>query len=249
MGIILEGAISVLAVLESDPSRIGAVLIRRGLTSPAAEKVRRFAEIRGVTVRFADDGEIGELTAGRSHGGIIAAAEKRGYNTAEEIVSQARDAVALIEGIEDPYNLGYAARAAYTQGIGALLLPRRDFGDSEAAVERASTGTFSRIPAALFSSGPGEKAALISTFKAGGYSVYCIDNKKGAKSIFEVRFKDKALIIVGGEKRGISREFAAAADESAAIPYARPFPHSLAAQTALSIAAFELHRQRREGRP
>jgi len=76
--------------------------------------------------------------------------------------------------------------------------------------------------------------------------VKCSGSKAGIKinDIFDVTFADRTVFIIGGEKRGISKDFLSNADEIVRIPYAKDFPHSLAAQTAATIAAYEIHRQR-----
>ena len=252
--VIFEGAISVLGALCSDSLKISAVILRRGLQNKNTQKILSSAKAKNIRTEFFSPDELQEFAniypLGKTHGGIIAVTSKRKYLSPEELAeslpkSPKCASVAIIEGIEDPYNLGYAARALYTQGIDALILPERDFGFSESIIEKASTGTFSKMPAAVFPKDPGAKANLINLLKSNNFKIYCIDKKAGAKSIFGITFAERTVFIIGGEKRGISKDFQSGADETVKIPYANNFPHSIAAQTAATIVSYEIHRQKR----
>jgi len=249
--IILEGAISVLSVLDSDSSRILKIIIKQGLDNRSTQKILTAAKAKKIKIEIFSPDEmqkfIQEYFIGKTHGGIIAVTKKREYLSPRELLNAQPKTIAVIEGIEDPYNLGYAARALYTQGIDALILPERDFGFSESIIEKASTGTFSKMPVAVFNS----KSDLINLLKDEKFKIYCIDKKIPANSkakisnIFDIKFADKTVFIIGGEKRGISRDFLNNADEIVSIPYAKKFSHSLAAQTAATIVSYEIHRQRK----
>jgi 23S rRNA (guanosine2251-2'-O)-methyltransferase len=139
-------------------------------------------------------------------------------------------------------------RALYTQGTDGLILPERDFGFSESVIEKASTGTFYKMPAAVFKNDA--KPEFVNLLKENKFRIYCVDKKAPADSkaeardIFDVKFAEKSAFIIGGEKRGISRDFLRSADEIVRIPYANAFAHSLAAQTAATIVAYEIYRQK-----
>ena len=257
--IILEGAISALAALSSEDSRVLKIVAKEGADDRKLKKILSAAKSKNIeTIVFAP-GEMaafekaanssGAFSLGNTHGGIFAVAKKREFLTPQELLcalpkDQKYVSIAIIEGIEDPYNLGYAARAVYTQGTNALILPRRDFGVSEATIEKASTGTFSRMPVAVFSNDKNSKTELADMLKAEGFVIYCIEKNAKASSVFEVEFAEKAVFVIGGEKRGISGDFLQNADEIVKIPYANPFSHSLAAQSAATIVSYEIHRQR-----
>ena len=260
--IILEGAISVLSALSSDNSKILKIILKHGIKEKNAGKILSLAKTKNIAVEFFSPEEMREFeesinntglySIGRTHGGIIAVTSKRKFLSPHELLSllpenQKYISIAIIEGIEDPYNLGYAARALYTQGVDALILPDRDFGFSESIIEKASTGTFSKMPVAVFSKDANAKTDLINLLKNEGFKIYCIDKKANAANIFDVKFADKTVFIIGGEKRGISKDFLTSADEIVSIPYAKKFPHSLAAQTAATVVSYEIHRQRNGG--
>ena len=253
--IILEGAISVFSALSSsgtNNTKISAVILKHGTQNKNAQKILELAKEKNIKTEFFLPEELRELAdvypLGKTHGGIIAVSSKRKFLSPDELVTSLPEfprcaSAAIIEGIEDPYNLGYAARALYTQGTNALILPDRDFGFSEATIEKASTGTFSKMPVAVFSKEQDAKTNLIRLLKSEKFTIYCIDKTKTAKSIFDVKFANRSAFIIGGEKRGISKDFADNCDETVKIPYANSFPHSLAAQSSATIVSYEIHRQ------
>ena len=251
--IILEGAISVLSALNSEYAEVVKVILKPGSAEEsrvrsrkdnAVQKILRAAGIKKVDAEYRGFAEF-EATLGKTHGGIIALAKKRRFLTPPDLAERAR-VIAVIEGIEDPYNFGYAVRALYTQGTDGLIVPERDFGLSESIIEKASTGTFYKMPVAVFS----DKRGLIKLLKDNNFRIYCINHKAPpgstaeARDIFQVKFPERTVFIIGGEKRGISKDFLQSADEIVRIPYASAFAHSLAAQTAATIVAYEIHRQR-----
>ena len=175
--IISEGAISVLSALFSDNSNILKIILRQGVENRNTQKILSVAKRKNIAVEYFSHEEIqkfeesinnaGLYSIGKTHGGIIAIVSKRKFISPNELISglpenQEYLSIAIIEGIEDPYNLGYAARALYTQGVDALVLPERDFGFSESIIEKASTGTFSKMPVAVFSKDINAKIALIN---------------------------------------------------------------------------------------
>jgi len=214
--IILEGAISVLSALSSDCFRVLKIILKRGIETENknAAKIIAAAKMKNIEIEIFSADEMKEFTeiysdiTGRTHGGIIAVSLKREFLSVRELLSKlpknpARASVAIIEGIEDPYNLGYAARALYTQGIDALILPERDFGFSESIIEKASTGTFSKMPAAVFSnsnlkefstngasgSPRPTKIDIINLLKSEKFKIYCIDKKIPAGSKLNLTHK------------------------------------------------------------
>ena len=255
--IILEGAISVLSAIHSDYSNIIKIILKLDLQNKNTRKILSAVNFDMIDYFSYNEFSIfediinktGIYSLGKTHGGIIALASKRRFLTPEELLLINPRTLAVIEGIEDPYNLGYAVRALYTQGISGLIIPERDFGFSESTIEKASTGTFYKMPAAAFSN----KLDLLKLLKDNNFTIYCIDknappdlkDKIPVKDIFDIKFADKTVFIIGGEKRGISKDFLNNADEIVRIPYANSFSHSLAAQTAATIVSYEIHRQRR----
>ena len=197
------------------------------------------AEKLDFTVSEADAEEIDALATGNSHGGIIARCTERTISplTAESLPKAGF--VVMIEGIEDPYNFGYALRSIYAAGADAVILTPRNWMSAAGVVCRSSAGASELLP--LFVSEPEE---AVHRAKAAGYKVVCAGIRDSV-SAFDADLTRPIFLIVGGEKRGISRTVLDLADEVVRLDYGRPFRGSLSAASAASILAYEVLRQNR----
>ena len=248
--IVLEGEISVLSVMNNNPERIRSIILKDGIKYNNASRVLDTAKNKNIKTEFWTTENIEKITNGKNHGGIIAIAAKKDFLSVQELFllfDNAKDniSIAVLEGIEDPYNLGYAVRALYTQGVDALIIQERDLDFSEPIIEKASTGTFSMMNTAVFGKSDNEKAELSDFLKSNAFTIYCVDKRKDAESIFNINFAKRTAFVIGGEKRGISKIFADKADKFIQIPYNcnDSFAYSLTSQTAATIISYEIHRQ------
>ena len=244
---VFEGMTSLSAVIESalagkTDRQITEVLYDRSKEKSKAKEIaylRRMAEKLGFTVTEADAEEIDALATGNSHGGIIARCTERTISplTAESLPKAGF--VVMIEGIEDPYNFGYALRSIYAAGADAVILTPRNWMSAAGVVCRSSAGASELLP--LFVSEPEEAVHMA---KAAGYKVVCAGIRDSV-SAFDTDLTRPIFLIVGGEKRGISRAVLDLADEVVRLDYGRPFRGSLSAASAASILAYEVLRQNR----
>jgi 23S rRNA (guanosine2251-2'-O)-methyltransferase len=145
-----------------------------------------------------------------------------------------------LEGIEDPYNFGYAIRSLYAAGVSGIILPPRNWMSAAGVVARASAGASESLP--IFEA-EGEDA--VKLFREVGYSILCAGIRDSV-SVFDEEFPYPVLLVVGGEKRGISRALLDSADRIVRIDYGRDFSGSLSAASAATVLAFEIYRQNRK---
>lgn len=244
---VFEGMTSLSAVIESALSgkndrRITEILYDRSKEKSKAKEIaylRRMAEKLDFAVTEADAEEIDALATGNSHGGIIARCTERTIPplTAESLPETGF--VVMIEGIEDPYNFGYALRSIYAAGADAVILTPRNWMSAAGVVCRSSAGASELLP--LFVSEPED---AVHRAKAAGYKVVCAGIRDSV-SAFDADLTRPIFLIVGGEKRGISRAVLDLADEVVRLDYGRPFRGSLSAASAASILAYEVLRQNR----
>ena len=142
----------------------------------------------------------------------------------------------MIEGIEDPYNFGYALRSIYASGVDGIVLSERNWLSAAGVVCRSSAGASERADIYI------ADTDFIELFKECGYKVVCADIKNSV-SIYESNLKKPIFLIVGGEKRGISSSVLSKADEIIRIDYGRNFDAALSAASAATIIAFEVYKQ------
>ena len=177
------------------------------------------------------------MTIGSSQGGIVALCTERTVPKAEEMTIKENGFYVLIEGIEDPYNFGYAIRSLYAAGADGIILSPRNWMSAAGVVCRSSAGTSELLP--LFEA---DSQSACQIFKAAGYKVICAGIRDSV-SAWDADLKKPLLLIVGGEKRGISRALLDEADQVVRLDYGRPFHASLSAASAASILGYEVLRQ------
>ena len=240
---IFEGMTSISALLNSgdeNDRKIEKLLI------DASKRKSKHAEIGfltaksheyGFPIEFRSTEEIDAITVGNSHGGIVAICSDRslGALTAEDIKPDGF--YVYLEGVEDPYNFGYTLRSLYAAGVDGVVLPPRNWMSAAGVVARASAGASELLP--LYTADPDTLAGL---FKDAGYTILCAGIRDSV-SVFDEELRYPILLVVGGEKRGISRALLDKADHIVRIDYGREFRGSLSAASAATVMAFEIFRK------
>ncbi len=182
---------------------------------------------------------IDEMTSGNTHGGIIALCSKRQFPVLDDNFLTNGSFYVLIEGIEDPYNFGYSVRSLYAAGVDGIILPPRNWMDLSGTVARTSAGT-SELAKICIS----DPVEAVQYCKKHDIEVVCAGIRDSV-SLYEHSFQKPILLVVGGEKRGISRKILELCDVTVRIEYGREFMGSLPTASAVSVIAFEIARQRR----
>ncbi|MDX6479461.1 MAG: rRNA (guanosine2251-2-O)-methyltransferase [Gaiellaceae bacterium] len=241
--IVLEGAVSVGAALEGGRRPVERILIRADKWEKSG-KLRALARRTETRVERATAEQIDVVATGRTHGGILAEVGPLRHASASDLARGDRPFVAMLDGIEDPYNFGYAIRSLYAAGADGLVVRPRDWGESEATVVKASAGAFDLLPIAEVENAE----AAADLFAERGLAVACTA-KRDATPIYDADLSGPLFLLVGGERRGITREFLSRADLVLEIPYRRRFSLSLGTVAAVSVLAFEVMRQRRSAVP
>ncbi len=240
---ILEGMTSVSALLnspaENDRSIIKIWIDESKRKSKAAEIGFLTARSKqsGFPIEFVPARQIEENTVGNTHGGILAFCTSRTLPplTSEKI--EPNTFYVYLEGIEDPYNFGYTLRSLYAAGVAGVVLPERNWLSAAGVVARASAGASELLP--IYTA---DADTVVSLFRGAGYRILCAGIRDSV-SLFEESFPYPILLVVGGEKRGISRKLLEQADSIVRIDYGRSFRGSLSAASAATVMAFEIFRQ------
>lgn len=238
--VIFEGMTSVSAVIKGGKRNICKVLFDESKIKSKAKELgflkRKSAEL-GFDIEYTTADVIDSISIGNTHGGILA------FCTEYEVPSLTAESIAengfyvMIEGIEDPYNFGYALRTIYAAGADGVILSKRNWMSAAGVVCRSSAGASEMLP--MFSA---ESVEAANTFKVSGYKVACAGIRDSV-SAFEADLKKPLLLIVGGEKRGISASLLSTANQIVRLDYGREFSGSLSAASAASILAYEVLRQ------
>ncbi|MCY3916986.1 MAG: RNA methyltransferase [Chloroflexi bacterium] len=240
---ILEGYLSIRAALEADFRDVHQILIDESKRRDRRlRELRRQAQAAGVPVIFAARAAIEKCASGGSHGGLIARVSERRFCLLNQLLPKDGAAfIVMLDGIEDPYNFAGALRALYAAGVDGAVLRPRNWSSASALVGRASAGAIERLPLAI-----ADSAAEAAAFYRGrGLAIACAAKTESPRSIYEADLTRPLFLLIGGEKRGVTRSFLRSADLPLRIPYGREFAQSLGAVGAASVIAFEVMRQRR----
>ena len=183
---------------------------------------------------------IDELANGKTHGGIIAICSKVEIPTLTSINQIAENGFyVILDGIEDPFNFAYAIRSLYASGVDGIIVPSYRFKDAQGLICKGSAGTSELID--IFEC---DISSAIDIFKSKGYKVASAGIRDSV-SLYDADLKKPLLLIVGGEKRGISSEILAKSAIIVRIDYGKTFKGSLTASSAATVLAFEVYRQNR----
>lgn len=243
---ILEGIISIRSLISAREAKTNNRQIDKILFNVLKTDSKRreldYLKERSVTngfkVETVKPDIIESMTVGNTHGGIIAICGERSFAPlAGNILPDSF--YIMLEGVEDPYNFGYALRSVYAAGAAGVVLSPRNWMGAAGVVCRASAGASELMPMYI---SDGTEAALL--FKNAGYKIICAE-KKDAVSVYETNLRLPVFLIVGGEKRGISRSLLDLADILVKLDYGRPFSAALSTASAASILAYEVLRQNR----
>lgn len=254
---ILEGIISVKAAISAKSRDIEAVYVDLEKYKKRDRKISSFVSFlkaNGIQPEFCERSVIDAFVmgnsdnAGNTHGGVVAAVGERKYCEIADILKKCRDEggfCVYLDGVEDPFNLGYAQRALYAAGASGLILPERDRRSGTSVMARSSAGASELLPTAiLYNSDSSEKRlSFVRLARSFGISVCCSAVSSESVSLFEYDAGFPMILFIGGEKRGISPEFMDSADRIVHIPYASPdIRFSLPTATVAALSAFELMR-------
>lgn len=240
---LFEGMVSISAVLNSElkARRILKVLFDEGKKKSKKRRLdylSLMAQKHGFIIEYTTAEHLDAITQGNTHGGVAA------YCTQREIpVLTEKDIVpngfyVYIDGVEDPYNFGYTLRSVYAAGADGAILSPRNWMNAAETVCRSSAGASERLP--LFTACD----ELCDVFKKKKYKIVCAGIRDSV-SAYDADLSKPILLIVGGEKRGISACVLEKADVIVRLEYGRDFMQSLSAASAATVLSFEVLRQNR----
>lgn len=244
---IFEGMTSITAVISSIESGTSIRKIEKILYNSSRKKSKynelKFLEIKAKNLGFELVGVshniIDDLANGKTHGGIIAICTKTDIPCLSADRIKDNGFYILLDGIEDPFNFAYAIRSAYASGADGIIVPSYRFNNAQGLIAKGSAGTSELMD--IFECSIME---TIEIFKSKSYKIASAGIRDSV-SLYDVDLKKPILLIIGGEKRGISSEILAKSDMIVRIDYGKTFKGSLTASSAATVLAFEVYRQNR----
>jgi 23S rRNA (guanosine2251-2'-O)-methyltransferase len=206
-------------------------------------EILHLARERRVPIDYAPREAIADVAAGAVHQGVLAYAAAREYVDLDDLAAQSNlrgepPLYVLLDGIEDPHNLGAVIRSADAAGAHGVIIRARRAAGLTTAVSRASAGAVEYVPVARVSN----IAAALERLKGGGVWVVGVD-AAGASRYTDVDMRGPTAVVVGSEGKGISDVVRRRCDLLASIPM-RGGVSSLNASVAAALVMYEAFRQR-----
>jgi len=237
---IIEGALAIKAAIISERRIINQVMIDQTKQSKDIAFILRLCEEKSIKVVRKVRSEIDALCVGKTHGGIIADCELRTFQDLQSIIKQSDGYILLVEGVEDPFNLGQIIRTAYAAGCDGILLNFKDFSYSEHTLLKSSAGAFDYLPIVLSH----DLKVDLDLLKKAHFRIFSALRSPDSRSYTDVDYSGNLVLAVGGELRGLSTKVIDATDVSIEITYPKKVRVALNAVSACALLSFEVLRRR-----
>ena len=238
---LLYGLHAVREALRAGSRPLQRILVLR--TDRQFEDVIRLARSQQVPVHIEPRPALDRLVPDGKHQGIVGLIAAKSYTDQDDILGQARmrnepPLVVILDGVEDPHNLGAVLRTAEAAGVHGVFVPERRSVGLTATVAKSSAGALDYLPVSRVAN----LSRLIEQLQEAGLWVYGLD-AAAPKKITDLDLRGPTALVLGGEGRGIRPGVLDKCDERARIPM-RGRVASLNVSAAAAIALFEVVRQR-----
>jgi 23S rRNA (guanosine2251-2'-O)-methyltransferase len=223
------------------------IVIAKGRQDSRVEEIVQAARARNIFVRFEDRGQLDRLADSKDHQGIVALVAARAAGTLDEIVAAAnagaghgeKGLIVLLDGVEDPHNLGAVIRTALAAGAHGVVIPERRAAGLTDTVARASAGALAHLAVARVTN----LVRTMEELKEAGYWLVGLD-ERGEKNYTDVDYTSPTGIVLGGEGKGLHELTRKRCDFVVSLPTTGPVK-SLNVSVAAGVVLFEALRQRR----
>jgi len=224
------------------------LLVAKGRQDTRAEQIVQLARRGGIPVRFEDRAQLDRIAGTREHQGVVAIAAAQPAATLEDILSNANKEkgrpglIVLLDGVEDPHNLGAIIRTALAAGAHGVVVPERRAAGLTDTVRRASAGALAHLPVAKVIN----LARTMEQLKESGYWLVGLD-ERAEKDYSDVDYTSPTGVVMGGEGGGLHELTRKRCDFVVSLPTLGPVK-SLNVSVATGVVLFEALRQRRARR-
>ena len=237
----IEGRNAVIEAFRSGRT-IDKVFVLDGCQDGPVRTIVREAKKHGAVLNFVEKERLNQLSETGRHQGVIAWAAAYSYAEVSDMLEAAAQKkedpfLILLDGIEDPHNLGAIIRTANTAGAHGVIIPKRRASGLTATVAKASAGALNYTPVAKVTN----LAKTIDELKEKGLWFVCAD--MDGEQMYDLNLTGPIGLVVGSEGQGVSRLVKEKCDYIASIPMKGEIT-SLNASVAGGVLAYEIVRQR-----
>ncbi len=223
--------------------KIFELFIADGTADQRVGKLSELASEKNIPTRRRSKVDITRLTGTDHHQGVALRLESFSYTDFDDVLSACKEKageamLVVLDGIQDPHNLGALIRSAASAGAAAVVIPRDRAAGVTATAEKVAAGAAETIPIAQVTN----IAVTLEQLKTAGFWIYGAD-EKSSQSLYQQKLKGNIALVIGGEGEGIRPLVRKKCDVVFSIPLAGGVG-SLNASVAGGIAMFEAVRQR-----
>ena len=237
----IYGKNAVTEALYKNPSRINKIIISKSITNDAKVKeIIELAKNNSVVFQFVPKERFVQYSNAANQG-VVAFVSPVSYTDLYEFLNTPKDGysrVIILDGIEDPHNLGAIIRTSACAGFDAVIIPSRRNAQVNSTVEKTSAGAINHIPLIQVNS----LSNAIDKLKDNDYWIIAAD-AQGKDNYFDINYTDMNFaLIMGGEETGVSKNNMKKSDFIVKIPMLRNF-NSLNVSNAACAIIYESLRQ------
>ncbi len=238
----IEGRNAVIEALRAGKT-IDKIYILDGCQDGPVMTIKREARKQDCLIKYVEKERLDQLSQTGKHQGVIAVAAAYEYAELDDILKAAKDSgrppfLFLLDGIEDPHNLGAIIRTAYQAGAHGVIIPKNRAVGLTATVARTSAGALNYLPVARVTN----MAKTIEALKKEGIWFACA--AMDGDVMYDVNLTGAMGLVIGSEGEGVSRLVREKCDYQVSIPMEGKLD-SLNASVAAGVLAYEIVRQRR----
>ena len=217
---------------------VDRVLVARGAGGPRLQEIIDLAREHSVPVRFEPREALDRASNGAAHQGVVAFGAVERYAELEDVVAGGGvRLLVLLDGVEDPHNLGAIIRTAHAAGASAILIPDRRAAGLTEVVGKAAAGALEHLPVVRV----GNVSQTLETLKKRGFWIYGLD-ERGSQLYSETDYATPTVIVLGGEGQGLHQLVKKHCDLLVRIPMAGAIS-SLNVSVAAGVVLFEWRRK------
>ena len=237
----IEGRNAVLEAINSGTT-IDRLIIEKGLKDNFANKIIDAAKSRSIKIFFREKLALDRESLTKRHQGFIAEVTDFKYSELDEILESEKNSnkpkfFLILDGIEDPHNLGSILRVAECGGVTAVIIPRHRAVSVNETVIKVSAGAANHVKVVKVAN----INDSIETLKKNNIWVYALDMK--GENIYTTELTGNIAFVIGGEGKGVKRLTLEKCDASISIPMEGKV-NSLNASVATGVAVWEYIRQK-----
>lgn len=237
----IEGRNAVLEAFRSGKT-IDKLYVQKGVQDGPIQSIVREAKKKDTIINFVERERLDQMSEEGHHQGVIAHAAAYEYAEVEDMLKAAEEKgeppfLFLLDGIEDPHNLGAIIRTANLAGAHGVIIPKRRAVGLTATVAKTSAGALNYTPVAKVTN----LTATMEELKAKGMWFVCADME--GETMYRLNLKGPIGLVIGSEGSGVGRLVKESCDMVASIPMKGDID-SLNASVAAGVLAYEIVRQR-----